>query len=63
MSVKLTPREQQVLAALTNDPLTAAKFCISLVKKGLAVKHGSRMFPKWSLRSLTVGLPKAQKTL
>ncbi len=27
---------------------TAAKYCISLTKKGLAVKHGSRMFPKWS---------------
>jgi hypothetical protein len=27
---------------------TAAKFCISLTKKGLAQKHGSRMFPMWS---------------
>jgi hypothetical protein len=27
---------------------TAAKFCIALVRKGLAKKHGTAMFPKWS---------------
>lgn len=27
---------------------TAAKYCISLVRKGLAKKHGTAMFPKWS---------------
>lgn len=81
MSVKLTPREQQILAALTSEPScsweiarragihtmsrgeTAAKFCISLTKKGLAEKHGTRMFPKWTVRSVTVALPEAQKTL
>jgi hypothetical protein len=26
----------------------AARHCISLTKKGLAVKRGSRMFPKWA---------------
>ena len=25
-----------------------ARYCISLVKKGLAEKHGTRMHPKWS---------------
>jgi hypothetical protein len=25
-----------------------AKYCILLVGKGLAIKHGTRMFPKWS---------------
>lgn len=25
-----------------------AKYCILLVGKGLAMKHGTRMFPKWS---------------
>lgn len=27
---------------------TAAKFCIALVKKGLAVKSGWRQYPKWA---------------
>jgi hypothetical protein len=25
-----------------------ARYCISLTKKGLAKKHGTRSFPKWS---------------
>lgn len=25
-----------------------ARYCISLTKKGLAMKHGTRSFPKWS---------------
>lgn len=25
-----------------------ARYCIALTKKGLAQKHGARMFPKWS---------------
>lgn len=27
---------------------TGAKYCILLVGKGLATKHGPRIFPKWS---------------
>jgi hypothetical protein len=31
----------------TSPSETAAKFCIQLVKLGMAEKGGSRMFPKW----------------
>lgn len=61
----MTPRQKQVLDALTENfehpdriasrarittaspRETASKYCIQLVKLGLAEKGGSAMFPRW----------------
>lgn len=49
-------------AGLTNvhKAEAGAKYCILLTGKGLATKHGSRVFPKWS-RSVAALTPSLEK--